>query len=108
MATGAIILDLDYLDETSISNAASTYGDESLDVLVNCAGQLYPSMRQKACCLIGAKGVDVHPRAWEENSANDMMMKFRIMTVVSSSGERLLHQVKFHLGAVPCNKAFSV
>ncbi|KAH8591408.1 short chain dehydrogenase [Bisporella sp. PMI_857] len=63
VTTGATILDIDFTDETSISKAASTYGDKALDVLVNCAG------------------VDVHPRPWEENSAEDMINKFRIMTV---------------------------
>lgn len=37
-ATGATILDLDYLDESTITKAAAAYGDEALDVLVNCAG----------------------------------------------------------------------
>jgi short-subunit dehydrogenase len=38
-ATGAKIIDLDYLSESSIAAAAKTYGEEKpLDVLINCAG----------------------------------------------------------------------
>jgi short-subunit dehydrogenase len=43
-ATGATILDLDYLEEDTIAAAAQVYGkDRGLDVLVNCAGvEMYP------------------------------------------------------------------
>lgn len=37
-ATGATILKIDYLDESSISDAAKEFGSGKLDVLVNCAG----------------------------------------------------------------------
>lgn len=39
---GATIIDLDYLDEESISKAASTYGEGPLDVLINYAGKYIP------------------------------------------------------------------
>jgi NAD(P)-dependent dehydrogenase (short-subunit alcohol dehydrogenase family) len=80
-ATGATILDIDYLDENTIAKAAAAYGDEPLDVLVNCAGQ---STRCRIFSFSNIKpGVDVHPRPWDENSADDMVTKFRVMTVVS-------------------------
>ncbi|KAJ5799668.1 uncharacterized protein N7518_001736 [Penicillium psychrosexuale] len=63
-ATGAKIIDLDYLSESSIAAAAKTYGEgKPLDVLINCAG------------------IGVDPASWEETTAEHMMNKFRVMTV---------------------------
>jgi len=62
--TGATIIDLDYLSEESIADAAKTYGhDQPLDVLINCAG------------------VEVYPSAWEETTADHMLHKYRVMTL---------------------------
>jgi len=62
--TGATVIDLDYLSEDSIADAARTYGPEQrLDVLINCAG------------------VEVYPSAWEETTAEHMLEKYRVMTL---------------------------
>jgi NAD(P)-dependent dehydrogenase (short-subunit alcohol dehydrogenase family) len=37
-STGAKALELDYTDENSINQAAKDFGDQHLDILVNCAG----------------------------------------------------------------------
>jgi len=37
-ATGAKILEIDFLDESTIQQAAKTYGAEPLDILINCGG----------------------------------------------------------------------
>ena len=66
-ATGATIIDLDYLEENSIAAAAKTLGqDQALDVLVNCAG------------------VGMAPESWLETTAEQMIYKYRVMTVVCS------------------------
>ncbi|OBT64480.1 hypothetical protein VE03_05374 [Pseudogymnoascus sp. 23342-1-I1] len=63
-ATGATTIDLDYLSESSIAAAAMTYGEEKpLDVLINCAG------------------IEVNPASWEGTTAENMIHKFRVMTV---------------------------
>jgi len=63
-ATGATIIDLDYLEEDSIAAAAKTFGeDRTLDVLVNCAG------------------IEMDPESWLESSAELMIYKYRVMTV---------------------------
>ncbi|KAI8955725.1 hypothetical protein F4801DRAFT_277291 [Xylaria longipes] len=36
--TGAKVLELDYLDESSIEKAAADFGDQPLDILVNVGG----------------------------------------------------------------------
>jgi hypothetical protein len=40
--TGAAILELDYLDESTIEKAAAEYGDRPLDILVNVGGLSFP------------------------------------------------------------------
>ncbi|KAH8768083.1 hypothetical protein F5883DRAFT_68372 [Diaporthe sp. PMI_573] len=62
-ATGANILEVDYLDEESIKQAASKYGERPLDVLINVGG-LPPA-----------------PRHWHEQTGEMMIEKFRVMTV---------------------------
>ncbi|KAJ9615682.1 hypothetical protein H2200_001758 [Cladophialophora chaetospira] len=63
-ATGATIIDLDYLEEETIAAAAEAYGkDRPLSVLVNCAG------------------VEVDPKSWLETTAENMVHKYRVMTV---------------------------
>ncbi|GES60664.1 short-chain dehydrogenase [Aspergillus terreus] len=64
-ATGATIFDLDYLDEDSIAAAAQKYGnDRPLDVLVNCGG------------------IEMYPESWLETTAESLVYKYRVMTVV--------------------------
>ncbi|KAM0430907.1 hypothetical protein ACHAPT_005541 [Fusarium lateritium] len=63
-ATGATIIDLDYLDEESIAAAAQNYGnDRALDVLVNCGG------------------IEMYPENWLETTAESLVYKYRVMTV---------------------------
>ncbi|KAG8156730.1 hypothetical protein KVR01_013335 [Diaporthe batatas] len=63
-ATGATIINLDYLKEDSIADAAETYGsDKALDVLVNCGG------------------VEMHPEKWTDTTAESLIYKYRVMTV---------------------------
>lgn len=38
-ATGARILEIDFLDESSILEAAKQYGSGPLDILINCGGR---------------------------------------------------------------------
>ncbi|KAJ8133598.1 hypothetical protein O1611_g21 [Lasiodiplodia mahajangana] len=64
-ATGATIIDLDYLEEGSIAAAAKSYGnDQVLDVLVNCGG------------------IEMYPENWLDTTAESLVFKFRVMTVV--------------------------
>ncbi|RSM15766.1 hypothetical protein CDV31_004867 [Fusarium ambrosium] len=63
-ATGATVIDLDFLDEESIAAAAKTYGnDKPLDVLVNCGG------------------VEMYPEKWLDTTAEALVYKYRVMTV---------------------------
>ncbi|EMR64067.1 putative short chain dehydrogenase protein [Eutypa lata UCREL1] len=63
-ATGATIIDLDYLEENSIAAAAQSYGnDQALDVLVNCGG------------------IEMYPEKWVETTAESLVYKYRVMTV---------------------------
>lgn len=62
-ATGARILELDLLDETTIQEAAHTYGSGPLDVLVNCAG------------------VGPEPDDWWQHTPSILLDKFRTNTV---------------------------
>ncbi|KAF2457890.1 short chain dehydrogenase [Lineolata rhizophorae] len=62
-ATGATILPIDFKDEQSIINAANAYGDEALDVLVNCGG------------------ITDQPSDWLDNNADMAMEKFQVMAV---------------------------
>jgi hypothetical protein len=41
-ATGARILEIDFLDEPSIFEAAKQYGSGPLDILINCGGRFAP------------------------------------------------------------------
>ncbi|KAM0424834.1 hypothetical protein ACHAPT_009890 [Fusarium lateritium] len=38
-ATGATILEIDYLDESTIEKASQAYGDGPLDILINVGGK---------------------------------------------------------------------
>ncbi|TPX09382.1 uncharacterized protein E0L32_009426 [Thyridium curvatum] len=62
-ATGARILKIDYLDEGTIKTAAQEYGDEPLDLLVNVGG------------------LPPHPKAWQEQTNDAIVEKFRVMAV---------------------------
>ncbi|KAM7214580.1 NAD(P)-binding protein [Rhypophila decipiens] len=61
--TGAKILEIDYLDEATIERAAAAWGDKPLDMLVNLGG-LSPD-----------------PKSWQEQNADMMVEKFRVMAV---------------------------
>ncbi|KAI0451936.1 hypothetical protein F5B21DRAFT_506710 [Xylaria acuta] len=61
--TGAKVLELDYLDESTIKKAAADYGDRPLDILVNVGG-LPPS-----------------PKPWHEQTNEMMVERFRVMAV---------------------------
>ncbi|KAF5538913.1 hypothetical protein FPHYL_12427 [Fusarium phyllophilum] len=61
--TGARILILDFLDESSIKSAVEHYGRGPLDVLVNCAG------------------IGPEPDDWHQHTADILMEKFRTNTV---------------------------
>ncbi|KAI0857667.1 hypothetical protein F4860DRAFT_488522 [Xylaria cubensis] len=63
MKTGAKVLELDYLDESTIKQAAADYGDRPLDILVNVGG-LPPS-----------------PKSWQEQTNEMMVERFRVMAV---------------------------
>ncbi|KAG5772042.1 hypothetical protein H9Q72_001655 [Fusarium xylarioides] len=61
--TGARVLALDYLDESSIKSAVEDCGRGPLDVLVNCAG------------------IGPEPDDWHQHTADILMEKFRTNTV---------------------------
>jgi len=61
--TGAKILEIDYLDEATIERAAAAWGDKPLDMLVNLGG------------------LSPHPKSWQEQSADMMVERFRVMAV---------------------------
>ena len=63
-ATGANILEIDFLNETSIVRAAEAYGDKPLDVLLNVGG-LPPD-----------------PKAWEDQTSELFLERFQTMAVV--------------------------
>lgn len=61
---GVKLLELDYLDEATISRAAALYGaDRPLDLLINVGG------------------LSPHPKAWQEQTGEMMVEKFRVMAV---------------------------
>ncbi|KAJ5097317.1 short chain dehydrogenase [Penicillium angulare] len=63
-ATGATIIDLDYLQEDSIAAAADLYGpDKPLDLLINCGG------------------IEMYPENWLDTTAESLIYKYRVMTV---------------------------
>lgn len=75
-ATGATVIDLDYLDEESIAAAAQSYGtDRTLDVLVNCGG------------------VEMYPEKWLDTTAESLVYKYRVMTVVCSVTSPCSHKL---------------
>jgi NAD(P)-dependent dehydrogenase (short-subunit alcohol dehydrogenase family) len=43
-ALGAKVVELDFTDEQSINQAAKDFGDQPLDILINCAGELAMSI----------------------------------------------------------------
>ncbi|KAM7182754.1 NAD(P)-binding protein [Rhypophila sp. PSN 637] len=61
--TGARIVEIDYLDEGTIERAAAAWGDKPLDILINLGG-LSPD-----------------PKSWQEQSAEMMVEKFRVIAV---------------------------
>ncbi|KAG8667803.1 hypothetical protein FPOAC2_13002 [Fusarium poae] len=61
--TGAKILEIDYLVEETIENAAKAYGDKPLDILINVGG------------------LPPHPKPWVEQSSDLMVERFRVMAV---------------------------
>ncbi|KAK4675300.1 hypothetical protein QC764_512670 [Podospora pseudoanserina] len=61
---GVRLLELDYLDEATISRAAALYGaDRPLDLLINVGG------------------LSPHPKPWQEQTGEMMVEKFRVMAV---------------------------
>lgn len=66
--TGSKIFNLDYLDESTIVSAANEYGsDVPLDILINCGG------------------IGMAPEKWTDTTAEQMVYKYRVMTVVCPS-----------------------
>jgi hypothetical protein len=61
--TGVRILEVDYLDESTIETAANAYGNKPLDMLINVAG------------------ISPHPKPWQEQTGDMMVEKFRVMAV---------------------------
>ncbi|KAK0715395.1 hypothetical protein B0H67DRAFT_580621 [Lasiosphaeris hirsuta] len=62
--TGAKILELDYLDESTIERAAARYSiNKPLDMLINVGG------------------LSPHPKPWLEQAGDMMVEKFRVMAV---------------------------
>jgi short-subunit dehydrogenase len=61
--TGAKILELDYLDESTIEKAAVAYGSKPLDFLINVGG------------------LSPHPKPWNEQTNDMLVEKFRVMAV---------------------------
>jgi NAD(P)-dependent dehydrogenase (short-subunit alcohol dehydrogenase family) len=62
-ATGAKILEIDFLDEPSIFEAAKQYGSGPLDILINCGG------------------VPVDPVNFQDHTQEILLNRFGIMTV---------------------------
>ncbi|MCJ1248270.1 hypothetical protein MMC30_005487 [Trapelia coarctata] len=62
-ATGARILEVDYVNESTIVKAAKEYGTGELDCLINCAG------------------VSPQPFLWDADSGDRLLEMFNIMTV---------------------------
>ncbi|KAM0215442.1 hypothetical protein ACHAPA_004174 [Fusarium lateritium] len=60
---GAEILEINYLAEDTIKNAAEAYGDKPLDILINVGG------------------LPPHPKPWSEQSSDLMVERFRVMAV---------------------------
>ncbi|KAK0721252.1 hypothetical protein B0T21DRAFT_414448 [Apiosordaria backusii] len=61
---GVKILEIDYLDETTIAHAAAQYGsDRPLDLLINVGG------------------LSPHPKSWQDQTGEMMVEKFRVMAV---------------------------
>ncbi|KAJ5721324.1 uncharacterized protein N7483_009258 [Penicillium malachiteum] len=58
--TGAKILEMDFLDESTIEHAAREYGDQPLDVLVNVGG------------------LPPNPKAWQENTPSLLSERFSV------------------------------
>ncbi|KAL5317162.1 hypothetical protein ACEPPN_014257 [Leptodophora sp. 'Broadleaf-Isolate-01'] len=72
--TGATIIDLDYLVEDTIGAAAKTFGeDRTLDILVNCGG------------------IGMDPKSWLDTSAEQMIYKYRVMTVGPFLASKYFH-----------------
>ncbi|MCJ1430723.1 hypothetical protein MMC27_000073 [Xylographa pallens] len=87
--TGACIIELDFLDESSIKKAAETYGSGPLDVLINCGG------------------VNVKPRKWTDHTSELLLEKYKIMAVVRQSGfARSFHSLTLNQGPFLTSKYF--
>ncbi|OAL53779.1 NAD(P)-binding protein [Pyrenochaeta sp. DS3sAY3a] len=63
IATGADILEIDTLDESSIEKAAKDFGDKPLDLLLNLGG------------------LSPHPKSWQEQTTEMFTDKFQTMAV---------------------------
>ncbi|CAI7626206.1 unnamed protein product [Penicillium bialowiezense] len=61
--TGARVLEIDFLDESTIENAARECGDQPLDVLVNVGG------------------LPPNPKAWQDNTPSLLSERFSVMAV---------------------------
>ncbi|KAK4228356.1 NAD(P)-binding protein [Podospora fimiseda] len=61
--TSARVLQLDYLDENTIEEAAAAWGDKPLHLLIKVAG------------------LPPHPKPWNEQTADLLVERFRVMTV---------------------------
>ncbi|UKZ76656.1 hypothetical protein TrVFT333_004365 [Trichoderma virens FT-333] len=81
--TGATIIELDVTDESTIATAFDSWGDKTLDILINNAGAPPP------------------PRMWDEVTADVLIDKFRVNAV--STNPKIVN-IASNSGQVAANK----
>jgi NAD(P)-dependent dehydrogenase (short-subunit alcohol dehydrogenase family) len=79
MECGAKTINLDLADESSIQDASRAFGDQPLDVLINCAGMLSPCSHCHGNSLPPAAGNG--SEKWFDTTVDQFMQRFRISAV---------------------------
>ena len=82
-ATGAKVLEVDYVNENTIAKAAKEYGTAVLDCLINCAGNGVRAPLLRQTLIFVSTGVSPQPFPWDADSGDRLLEMYRIMAVVS-------------------------
>ncbi|KAK0511026.1 hypothetical protein JMJ35_006578 [Cladonia borealis] len=81
LESGAKTLNLNLADETPIRDASESFGNQPLDILINCAGKSEKVCQQVSPCLIGTLTAGNGLPAWVDTTVDDFMQRFRVSAV---------------------------
>ena len=80
---GGKVLEVDYVNESTILKAAKEYGTGVLDCLINCAGNGIGAALLRQGLMLFPIGVSPQPFQWDADSGDRLLEMFHIMAVVS-------------------------